>query len=181
MKWFIASDIHGSAYCCKMMLERYKEEKADRLLLLGDILYHGPRNDLPLCYAPKEVIAMLSEKGSETLSVRGNCDCEVDQMVLPFPVLADYTVLDTGSRLIFATHGHLFSPSRPLPMKKGDILLSGHTHVPRCEETDGLVFLNPGSVSIPKEGSVRSYMTLENGVFLWKDLESGKTYKEYSF
>lgn len=180
MKWFIASDIHGSAYCCKMMLERYKEEKADRLLLLGDILYHGPRNDLPLCYAPKEVIAMLSEKGSETLSVRGNCDCEVDQMVLPFPVLADYTVLDTGSRLIFATHGHLFSPSRPLPMKKGDILLSGHTHVPRCEETDGLVFLNPGSVSIPKEGSVRSYMTLENGVFLWKDLESGKTYKEYS-
>ena len=181
MKWFIASDIHGSAYCCKMMLERYKEEKADRLLLLGDILYHGPRNDLPLCYAPKEVIAMLSEKGSETLSVRGNCDCEVDQMVLPFPVLADYTVLDTGSRLIFATHGHLFSPSNPLPMKKGDILLSGHTHVPRCEETDGLVFLNPGSVSIPKEGSVRSYMTLENGVFLWKDLESGKAYKEYSF
>ena len=164
-----------------MMLERYKEEKADRLLLLGDILYHGPRNDLPLCYAPKEVIAMLSEKGSETLSVRGNCDCEVDQMVLPFPVLADYTVLDTGSRLIFATHGHLFSPSRPLPMKKGDILLSGHTHVPRCEEADGLVFLNPGSVSIPKEGSVRSYMTLENGVFLWKDLESGKAYKEYSF
>lgn len=180
MKWFIASDIHGSAYCCKMMLERYKEEKADRLLLLGDILYHGPRNDLPLCYAPKEVIAMLSEKGSETLSVRGNCDCEVDQMVLPFPVLADYTVLDTGSRLIFATHGHLFSPSRPLPMKKGDILLSGHTHVPRCEEANGLVFLNPGSVSIPKEGSVRSYMTLENGVFLWKDLESSKTYKEYS-
>ena len=181
MKWFIASDIHGSAYCCKMMLERYKEEKADRLLLLGDILYHGPRNDLPLCYAPKEVIAMLCEKGNETLSVRGNCDCEVDQMVLPFPVLADYTVLDTGSRLIFATHGHLFSPSNPLPMKKGDILLSGHTHVPRCEETDGLVFLNPGSVSIPKEGSVRSYMTLENGVFLWKDLESGKAYKEYSF
>ena len=181
MKWFIASDIHGSAYCCKMMLERYREERADRLLFLGDILYHGPRNELPQGYAPKEVIAMLCEKGAETLSVRGNCDCEVDQMVLPFPVLADYTVLDTGSRLIFATHGHLFSPSNPLPMKKGDILLSGHTHVPRCEETDGLVFLNPGSVSIPKEGSVRSYMTLENGVFLWKDLESGKAYKEYSF
>ena len=181
MKWFIASDIHGSAYCCKMMLERYREERADRLLFLGDILYHGPRNDLPQGYAPKEVIAMLCEKGNETLSVRGNCDCEVDQMVLPFPVLADYTVLDTGSRLIFATHGHLFSPSNPLPMKKGDILLSGHTHVPRCEEANGLVFLNPGSVSIPKEGSVRSYMTLENGVFLWKDLESGKAYKEYSF
>ncbi len=181
MKWFIASDIHGSAYCCKMMLERYREERADRLLFLGDILYHGPRNELPQGYAPKEVIAMLCENGTEALSVRGNCDCEVDQMVLPFPVLADYTVLDTGSRLIFATHGHLFSPSNPLPMKEGDILLSGHTHVPRCEEANGLVFLNPGSVSIPKEGSVRSYMTLENGVFLWKDLESGKAYKEYSF
>ena len=180
MKLMFASDIHGSASAMEAVLRQYRTEGASRLVLLGDLLYHGPRNDLPLCYAPKEVIAMLSEKGSETLSVRGNCDCEVDQMVLPFPVLADYTVLDTGSRLIFATHGHLFSPSRPLPMKKGDILLSGHTHVPRCEETDGLVFLNPGSVSIPKEGSVRSYMTLENGVFLWKDLESSKTYKEYS-
>ncbi len=179
MKWFIASDIHGSAYYCKMMLEKYMEEKADRLLLLGDILYHGPRNDLPKNYAPKEVIAMLSELKNEVLCVRGNCDCEVDQMVLPFPVLADYTVLDMGKRLVFATHGHLFSADRPLPMKSGDILLSGHTHVPLCSESDGLTFLNPGSVSIPKEGSAHSYMTLEDGVFLWKDLENGKTYNEY--
>lgn len=179
MKWFIASDIHGSAYYCKMMLEKYMEEKADRLLLLGDILYHGPRNDLPKNYAPKEVIAMLSKLKNEVLCVRGNCDCEVDQMVLPFPVLADYTVLDMGNRPVFATHGHLFSADRPLPMKSGDILLSGHTHVPLCSESDGLTFLNPGSVSIPKEGSAHSYMTLEDGVFLWKDLENGKTYNEY--
>lgn len=179
MKWFIASDIHGSAYYCKMMLEKYMEEKADRLLLLGDILYHGPRNDLPKNYAPKEVIAMLSELKNEVLCVRGNCDCEVDQMVLPFPVLADYTVIDMGNRLVFATHGHLFGADRPLPMKNGDILLSGHTHVPLCSESDGLTFLNPGSVSIPKEGSAHSYMTLEDGVFLWKDLENGKTYNEY--
>ena len=179
MKWFIASDIHGSAYWCKAMLEKFSEEKADRILLLGDILYHGPRNDLPQEYAPKEVIAMLSKMKDSILSVRGNCDCEVDQMVLPFPVLSDYTVLDIGKRLIFATHGHLFGSEHPLPMKKGDILLSGHTHVPRCEENDGLLFLNPGSVSIPKEGSVHGYMTLENGVFLWKDIESKKAYKEY--
>lgn len=179
MKWFIASDIHGSAYWCKKMLEKFKEENADRILLLGDILYHGPRNDLPKDYAPKEVISMLSGVDCSILSVRGNCDCEVDQMVLPFPVLADYTVIDAGERLIFATHGHLFGAERPLPLKRGDILLSGHTHVPLCEEKDGVMFLNPGSVSIPKNGSANGFMTLENGVFLWKELESGRVYNEY--
>lgn len=179
MKWFIASDIHGSAYWCKKMLEKFKEENADRILLLGDILYHGPRNDLPKDYAPKEVISMLSGIDCSILSVRGNCDCEVDQMVLPFPVLADYTVIDAGERLIFATHGNLFGAERPLPLKKGDILLSGHTHVPLCEEKDGVMFLNPGSVSIPKNGSTNGFMTLENGVFLWKELESGRVYNEY--
>lgn len=179
MKWFIASDIHGSAYYCEKMIERYKEEKADRLLFLGDILYHGPRNDLPRDYAPKKVIAMLNEFKDEAFSVCGNCDCAVDQMVLSFPVLAEYSVIDIGKRLIFATHGHIYNQEKLLPMKKGDILLSGHTHVPLCEEKDGLVFMNPGSVSIPKENSAHGYMTLENGVFLWKDLESKKVYMEY--
>lgn len=178
MKWFIASDIHGSAYYCEKMLSDYKREGADRLLLLGDILYHGPRNDLPRDYAPKRVIDLLSPLKNEVFSVRGNCDSEVDQMVLPFPVLAEYSVLDLGERLVFLTHGHLFNEQKPLPMKKGDILLSGHTHVPRCEEKGGLVFMNPGSVSIPKENSVHGYMTLENGVFLWKKL-GGEVYKEY--
>lgn len=179
MKWFIASDIHGSAYYCEKMLADYKREGVDRLLLLGDILYHGPRNDLPRDYAPKRVIEMLSPLKNETFSVRGNCDSEVDQMVLPFPVLAEYSVLDLEKRLVFLTHGHIFNEQNPLPMKKGDILLSGHTHVPRCEERDGFVFMNPGSVSIPKENSAHGYLTLENGVFLWKELESGKVYNEY--
>ena len=113
MKWFIASDIHGSAYWCKAMLEKFSEERADRILLLGDILYHGPRNDLPQDYAPKEVIAMLSGLKDSILSVRGNCDCEVDQMVLPFPVLSDYKVIDLGNRLVFATHGHLSAVNTP--------------------------------------------------------------------
>lgn len=178
MKWFIASDIHGSAYYCEKMLEDYKRENADRLLLLGDILYHGPRNDLPRDYAPKKVIAMLSPFKDEVFSVRGNCDSEVDQMVLPFPVLAEYSVLDLGKRLVFATHGHIFNEKKMLPMKSGDILLYGHTHVPRCEEKLGFIFMNPGSVSIPKENSAHGYMTLEDGVFLWKKL-GGEVYNEY--
>lgn len=178
MKWFIASDIHGSAYYCEKMLEDYKRENADRLLLLGDILYHGPRNDLPRDYAPKNVIAMLFPFKDEVFSVRGNCDSEVDQMVLPFPVFAEYSVLDIGKRLVFATHGHIFNEEKMLPMKSGDILLYGHTHVPRCEEKEGFVFMNPGSVSIPKENSAHGYMTLEDGVFLWKKL-GGEVYNEY--
>lgn len=171
MKWLIASDIHGSEYYCRRLMDAYEREQADRLLLLGDLLYHGPRNDLPKGYAPKEVIALLNEKKQEILCVRGNCDTEVDQMVLEFPILADYAVIDLGERLLYATHGHHFSEQDPPPLKKGDILLCGHTHVPRCEEHDTFVYLNPGSVSIPKENSRHGYMTLENGCFYWKTLD----------
>ena len=115
MKWFIASDIHGSAYYCRRMLERYKKENADRLLLLGDVLYHGPRNDLPEGYAPKEVIEMLNAMKDDILCVRGNCEAEVDQMVLKFPVLADYAIIDLGDSLIYATHGHIYNGSMPCP------------------------------------------------------------------
>lgn len=180
MKWLIASDIHGSAYYCQKLFERYEAEKADRMILLGDVLYHGPRNDLPRDYAPKEVIKILNGIKNEVFSVCGNCDSAVDQMVLEFPVLAEYSVLETDGRLIFLTHGHIYNEEKPLPMKKGDILLSGHTHVPKCTKKDGLVFMNPGSVSIPKENSPHSYMTLENGAFLWKDLD-GEIYHEESF
>ena len=107
MKWMIASDLHGSAYYCRKMLEAFEREGADRLFLLGDLLYHGPRNDLPREYAPKEVIPLLNGKKEVLLCVRGNCDAEVDQMVLEFPVLADYAVLPVGQRLIYATHGHI--------------------------------------------------------------------------
>ena len=179
MKIFIASDIHGSAYWCEKMLEAYKAEKADRMLLLGDILYHGPRNDLPQDYAPKRVIEMLSDYKNEILCVRGNCDTEVDQMVLSFPVLADYSIIPVGDRLIYATHGHNYNESKLPPISKGDILLNGHTHVSKCTEYEDYVYMNPGSVSIPKEGTPHSYMTLENGKFLWKNLETREIYKEY--
>ncbi|HJD45312.1 MAG TPA: phosphodiesterase [Candidatus Mediterraneibacter norfolkensis] len=176
MKLLIASDIHGSAKYCAQMLDAYKREKAGRLLLLGDILYHGPRNDLPDGYAPKEVIAMLNPVKQELLCVRGNCDTEVDQMVLDFPIMADYCYLELGGATIFATHGHVFHPRHLPPLKDGDILLNGHTHVPACEEIAGAEgekyrYLNPGSVSIPKENSEHSYMVFEDGTFIWKNLE----------
>ena len=171
MKLMIASDLHGSAYYTKKLLEAYEKEQPEKLLLLGDILYHGPRNDLPEGYAPKEVIAMLNPLADKILCVRGNCEAEVDQMVLDFPVMADYCVLHEQGKTIFATHGHLFSETQPPKLHKGDILLNGHTHVPKCVEHDGWWYLNPGSVSIPKEDSWHGYMTMENGKFLWKDLD----------
>ena len=180
MKWMIASDLHGSAYYCKLLLQRWEEEQADTLIFLGDILYHGPRNDLPRDYAPKEVIAMLNPLAEKLLCVRGNCDCEVDQMVLDFPVLADYGVLAERGRRIYLTHGHVINKAHPLPFVQGDVLLHGHTHIPACEDCGGFWYLNPGSVSIPKNGSKHSYMTCEDGEMLWKDLETGEVYQRWT-
>ncbi|MCD7736547.1 MAG: phosphodiesterase [Lachnospiraceae bacterium] len=175
MKYMIASDIHGSACYCRDMLAAFDREGADRLLLLGDLLYHGPRNDLPAEYAPKEVLALLNAHKRQIFCVRGNCDTEVDQMVLDFPILADYCLLTAGSRLIFATHGHHYNTSKLPSLQPGDILLHGHTHIPAWESFGaGCLYLNPGSVSIPKEGSEHSYMTLDSAQgkteFLWKTL-----------
>ncbi len=180
MKFLIASDIHGSAVYCRALLSALEKEGADRLLLLGDILYHGPRNDLPEGYAPKEVIAMLSPLASRILAVRGNCDTEVDQMVLPFPLLADYAVMPVGNRLMYVTHGHKYGEATPPPMATGDILLQGHTHVSCVKEGEDFVLLNPGSVSIPKENTPRGYIVLEDGLFLFKRLEDGETYMIYA-
>ena len=179
MKWMIASDLHGSAYYCRKMLEAFEREGADRLFLLGDLLYHGPRNDLPREYAPKEVIPLLNGKKKKLLCVRGNCDAEVDQMVLEFPVLADYAVLSVGRRLIYATHGHIYHVKNLPPLAPGDVLLHGHTHVPAWTEFgQGNLYLNPGSVSIPKEDSPHSYMTLEGNTMQWKELESSAVFHE---
>ena len=179
MKWMIASDLHGSAYYCRKMLEALEREGADRLFLLGDLLYHGPRNDLPREYAPKEVIPLLNEKKEKLLCVRGNCDAEVDQMVLEFPVLADYAVLPVGQRLIYATHGHIYHVKNLPPLAPGDVLLHGHTHVPAWTEFgQGNLYLNPGSVSIPKENSPHSYMILEGNTMQWKELESSAVFHE---
>ena len=178
MKLMFASDIHGSALYCEKMLEAYSRESAERLCLLGDILYHGPRNDLPEGHAPKKVIAMLNPMKPQLMCVRGNCDGEVDQMVLDFPIMADYAVLTEGERLIYATHGHVYNTAHLPPLQPGDILLHGHTHIPAWEVfgTDNL-YLNPGSVSLPKENSPHSYLTLEGGKFLWKELD-GTVYHE---
>lgn len=174
MKWLIASDIHGSEYYCRQLLEAYDREQADRMLLLGDILYHGPRNDLPKDYAPKAVIALLNERKQDIVCVRGNCDTEVDQMVLEFPILADYCAIDLGKQLVYATHGHVFGEQNPPLLHPRDILLCGHTHVPKCVEYDEFIYMNPGSVSIPKENSHHGYMIFKNGIFVWKDLDGNE-------
>ena len=178
MKLMIASDIHGSAFYCKQLLAAFEREGAEKLILLGDILYHGPRNDLPKEYAPKEVIAMLNPMKDRILCVSGNCDTEVDQMVLDFPVLADYAIFWLDGKAVYATHGHNYNESKLPPLADGDILLNGHTHVPKCTQHESYTYMNPGSVSIPKESSPHSYMTYEDGKFLWKDLD-GKVYMEY--
>jgi len=171
MKWLIASDIHGSAHYCSKLIEAYKSENADKVLLLGDILYHGPRNDLPSGYNPKAVITMLNEIKDRILCVRGNCDAEVDQMVLEFPIMADYAIIDICGKSIFATHGHIYNEQNLPPLKHGDILLHGHTHVSICREYENYTYINPGSVSIPKEDTHHGYIILEDSTFIWKDLD----------
>lgn len=174
MKWFIASDIHGSKYYCDKMISAYRREKADKMLLLGDILYHGPRNDLPKDYEPKAVIEMLNSMKDDILCVRGNCDTEVDQMVLEFPILADYCILSEGNKMIFATHGHDYNEANLPPLHKGDVLLHGHTHVPKYTEYENYTDINPGSISIPKEESWHGYIIYEAGRFVWKDLDGNE-------
>lgn len=173
MKYMFASDIHGSAFYCKKMFQAYQEEKAERLVLLGDLLYHGPRNDLPKDYVPKEVIALLNAHREEIYAVRGNCEAEVDQMVLEFPVMADYCILAVDGKTLYATHGHVYNQDNLPPMKEGDILVHGHTHVLKAEQMGHYTLLNPGSVSIPKEGNPPTYAVLENGEFVIKDFEGG--------
>ncbi len=163
-KLMVASDIHGSAYWCGHLLDAFARESADRMLLLGDILYHGPRNDLPDGYDPRRVAAFLNPLADRLLCVRGNCDSEVDQMVLNFPILADYAVLPVGERLMYATHGHIWNTQTPPPLSPGDILLHGHTHIPACDSfgPEGRnLYLNPGSVSIPKACSAHGYIVMD--------------------
>ena len=180
MKLMFASDIHGDYNCAKAMLDTYGKEGADRLILLGDILYHGPRNDIPDGYAPKKVIALLNEVKDKLCCVRGNCDTEVDQMVLEFPILADYMLIFERGHQLFVTHGHHYNTATPPLLNHGDVLIHGHTHVLTVTPFgDGLTYINPGSVSIPKENSPHSYMIFDGKTFEWKDLD-GKVYKSYN-
>ena len=170
MKLLIASDIHGSAYWCRKLLEVYQQEQPDKLVLLGDILYHGPRNDLPREYAPKAVIALLSPLAEKILCVRCNCEAEVDQMVLPFPCMAPYSQLLVEGKTFYLTHGHHENPRNLPRLNPGDVFLSGHTHVKEDIQVEGVRCLNPGSVSIPKDGS-HSCLVYDKGEFSFRILE----------
>lgn len=171
MKLMFASDLHGSLSAAQAIFNRYQAEGADRLVLLGDLLYHGPRNDLPDTYDPKGVTALLNAHKDDLLCVRGNCDAEVDQMVLNFPIQADYALFDLDGTTAFVTHGHLFNTAALPPHKTGDLLIHGHTHVLTVQQADGMTYINPGSAALPKEGNPKSYMVYENGVFSIKTLE----------
>ena len=176
MKFLIASDIHGSAYWAERLMSAIEVEQPDRIILLGDLLYHGPRNDLPRDYAPKRVIPLLNDlaKSGRVIAVRGNCEAEVDQMVLEFPCMSDSAlVMDSDGRELFCTHGHVFgagmhnSVDNAPALPAGSALVYGHTHIKVNEESQkhpGLWLFNPGSVSIPKDGT-HSYGIYEDGSF----------------
>ena len=164
MKFVIASDIHGSAYWCEKLMALVEQEKPDKLILLGDLLYHGPRNDLPRGYAPKQVIGMLSSYEDKIIAVRGNCEAEVDQMVLPFPCMAESSQIFADGIQFYLTHGHHADPDRLPKLPEGAVFLFGHTHVKLDTVRNGIRCLNPGSVSIPKDGS-NSCLIWENGEF----------------
>ncbi len=180
MKIMFASDIHGSFAAAKKIKNAYENEGAQKLVLLGDLLYHGPRNPFPDEYAPQQVSELLNSIKNELLCVRGNCDSEVDQMVLDFPIAADYALLHTDGITMFLTHGHLFDENNLPPVNVGDVIISGHTHVPRAVENGGIIFLNPGSAALPKENFEKSYMIYENKKFTVKDFD-GNVISEYAF
>ncbi len=172
MKLMFASDIHGDFDCALSTVEAFEREKAHNLILLGDLLYHGPRNDIPESYAPKKVIELLNANRDKLICVRGNCDTEVDQMVLSFPILADTMLILERGRRLFITHGHHYNMETPPLLSRGDILIHGHTHVFAVTPFgDGLTYLNPGSVSLPKEGHPKTYMIYEDGLFSIKTFD----------
>ena len=179
MKFIIASDIHGDEAGCRAVLDAAQREGADKILLLGDILYHGPRNPLPDGYAPQKVFEMLNAVKNKISAVRGNCDSEVDQMVLEFPIMADYIQLLTSARTLFATHGHLFNAQTPPLLRAGELLLNGHFHTPEYALLQtGAHYANCGSVALPKDGTPHSCMVLEDDTLVWKNLENGENFKE---
>ncbi|WP_410208380.1 phosphodiesterase [Fusobacterium sp.] len=171
MKLFIISDIHGSLYYLKKAIRIFEKEKCDKLVILGDELYHGPRNPLPEEYSPKEVIKILNSYKDKIIAVRGNCDSEVDQMVLKYPIMSDYSMIYLEGKRIYLTHGHIYNKDNPLPLSSGDVLIYGHFHIPMIERKNEILFLNPGSISLPKNNSEHSFAILEKNKFTIKNLE----------
>ncbi|MBU3191630.1 phosphodiesterase [Clostridium bowmanii] len=171
MKIFIISDIHGSLFFLKKALVRYKEEGASYIVMLGDALYHGPRNPLPEDYNPQEVANLLNEYKDKIIAVRGNCDSEVDQMLIEYPMMADYSIMLCNNRRLFLTHGHIYNQDNMPSLSENDVLVHGHTHVPVAEKHNKIYILNPGSLSLPKENNPNSYAILQDNLFQIKDLE----------
>ncbi len=171
MKLLVISDIHGSLFYLKKILNIFEKNNYDKILILGDELYHGPRNPLPKEYNPKEAAELLNRYKNKIIAVRGNCDSEVDQMVLDFPITADYNMILWENKKIFMTHGHIYNIDNSLPLENGDILIYGHFHIPMIQRKEGKIFLNPGSISLPKENNSNSFGVFENGNFYIKDME----------
>ncbi len=169
MKYLIASDIHGSNYNAKLLLKAFYNENADKLILLGDILYHGARNDLTNDYNTKEVARLLNSIKDKIVCVRGNCDSEVDQMVLEFSIEEDLKIIEFYKRKIALIHGHKRFEEALMRLNGGDILLSGHTHIPVYQNYNGVYHFNPGSTSIPKGGSHQGYILLEENKATFKN------------
>ena len=180
MKYLVISDIHGSLGAAQLCQSASLAHGTDAVICLGDILYHGPRNDLPEDYAPKQVTALMNSMWHDIIAVRGNCDAEIDDMVLDFPVTADYNILYLGGHRVFLSHGHIYGPDRLPKLEKGDIFISGHTHVPTAMIHDGFYLLNPGSAALPKEGHPRTYAVLSEDSFTVYTTE-GKEYLHIGF
>ena len=182
MKIFVMSDIHGSSFYLKKALEAFEKEKADYILILGDELYHGPRNPLPLEYDPKKVVEMLNPLKNKIMAVRGNCDSEVDQMLLQYPIMGDYSTIFLNGKRIYCTHGHIYNKENLPNIDSEDILIYGHTHIPLAEKNSkNMYILNPGSISLPKENNPNSYGIFENNKFTVKKLETLETFMEIEF
>ena len=171
MKLLIASDIHGDIKCAENLMDVAQNEHPDKIVLLGDILYHGPRNDLPENYNPKAVITLLNNYKDNFICVRGNCDAEVDQMVLDFSITADYEKISDGDISIVLSHGHVYSPEKLPPEDSITVFLYGHTHVQKIEYAGDTLCINPGSVTIPKKNNPRTYAIYENGEFFIRDFD----------
>ncbi|WP_035288846.1 phosphodiesterase [Clostridium sp. KNHs214] len=177
MKLFFISDIHGSSYYLKKVLEIFEKEQCDYLVILGDQLYHGARNPLPKDYNPKAVTEMLNSYRDKVIAVRGNCDSEVDQMVIKYPTMSDYNIVLYEGKRLFLTHGHIYNRDNLPNLSSGDAIIYGHTHVPVAEKQENIFVINPGSITFPKENTPHCYGIFKENIFTIKTLE-GEVYKE---
>lgn len=180
MKYMFASDIHGSAYYAKKIVDKFKDSGAYKLILCGDLLYHGPRNPFPKEYNPSQVAEIFNEISQDIYAVRGNCDSEVDQMILNFPMMSDYTVLSLNGITFYLTHGHLYDENNLPQINKKEAFIFGHIHLPVAKKKGDIYILNPGSASLPKENNPNSYALLEGKNFKVISFE-GEILKEIDF